>query len=86
MGAHVRRKFFDVHAATGSPIAREALDRIGQPSRRPSTDHRPSGDNSSASCQSKPIAEVLAAWAAQTVRRLSRKSELAQAFRYMRAR
>ena len=28
--AHVRRKFFDVHAATGSPIAKEALDRIGQ--------------------------------------------------------
>jgi transposase len=28
--AHVRRKFFDVHAATASPIAKEALDRIGQ--------------------------------------------------------
>src|SRR5438445_9047469 len=28
--AHVRRKFFDVHAATGSPIAKEALDRIAQ--------------------------------------------------------
>ena len=28
--AHVRRKFFDVHAAIGSPIAKEALDRIGQ--------------------------------------------------------
>jgi transposase len=28
--AHVRRKFFDVHAANGSPIAKEALDRIGR--------------------------------------------------------
>jgi transposase len=28
--AHMRRKFFDVHAATGSPIAKEALERIGQ--------------------------------------------------------
>src|SRR5712692_6911408 len=27
---HVRRKFFDVHAAIGSPIAKETLDRIGQ--------------------------------------------------------
>src|SRR6202030_4615144 len=36
--------------------------------------------------QSKPIAEALAAWAEETVRKLSRKSELAQAFRYMRAR
>ena len=31
--AHVRRKFFDVHAATGSPIAKEALDRIGHSTR-----------------------------------------------------
>ena len=27
--AHVRRKFFDVHAANGSSIAKQALDRIG---------------------------------------------------------
>ena len=27
--AHVRRKFFDVHAANGSPIAKEVFDRIG---------------------------------------------------------
>src|SRR5207248_3193439 len=86
--AHVRRKFFDVHAATGSPIAKEALDRIGQlyavekiinglpPERR----------RQRRQLQSKPVAEALAAWADSTVRQLSRKSELAQAFRYMRAR
>src|SRR5262252_5688291 len=86
--AHVRRKFFDVHAATGSRIAKEALDRIGQlyavekiinglpPERR----------RQRRQLQSKPIAEALAAWAEGTVRQLSRKSELAQAFRYMRAR
>jgi hypothetical protein len=78
--AHVRRKFFDVHAATGSPIAKEALDRIGQlyavekiinglpPERR----------RRRRQLQSKPIAEALAAWAESIVRR--------QAFRYMRAR
>jgi hypothetical protein len=27
--AHARRKFFDAHAASGSPIAKEALERIG---------------------------------------------------------
>lgn len=27
--AHVRRKFFELHAANGSPVAAEALDRIG---------------------------------------------------------
>ncbi|WP_267874334.1 transposase [Massilia sp. NR 4-1] len=27
--AHVRRKFFELHAANGSPVAAEALQRIG---------------------------------------------------------
>jgi hypothetical protein len=27
--AHARRKFFDVHAASASPIAKEAIERIG---------------------------------------------------------
>src|SRR5436309_3478133 len=36
--------------------------------------------------RSKPIAAALAAWADETVRKLSRKSELVAAFRYMRAR
>jgi transposase len=86
--AHVRRKFFDVHAANGSPIAKEALDHIGKlyniekeingrvpDHRRRERQHR-----------SKPIAAALAAWADETRRKLSRKSELAAAFRYMRAR
>jgi transposase len=86
--AHVRRKFFDVHAATGSPIAKEALDRIGQLYGVEETikgllpDHRRRERQE----RSKPIAAALAAWAEETVRKLSRKSELAAAFRYMRAR
>src|SRR5207249_8690160 len=36
--------------------------------------------------RSKPIAAALAAWADEIRRNLSRKSELAAAFRYMRAR
>src|SRR5947209_3927818 len=86
--AHVRRKFFDVHAATASPIAREALDRIGQLYRVEETITGVSPDRRRRERQqrSKPIAEALAAWAEDTVRKLSRKSELAAAFRYMRAR
>ncbi|HEX5326644.1 MAG TPA: IS66 family transposase [Acetobacteraceae bacterium] len=86
--AHVRRKFFDVHAAIGSPIAKEALDRIGQLYSVEETikglppDHR----RRERQQRSKPIAEALAAWADETVRKLSRKSELAAAFRYMRGR
>jgi transposase len=86
--AHVRRKFFDVHAATGSPIAKEALDRIGQLYRVEETikgvapEHR----RRERQQRSTPIAAALAEWADATVRKLSRKSELAAAFRYMRAR
>jgi transposase len=86
--AHVRRKFFDVHAATASPIAKEALDRIGQLYRVEETITGVPPDYRRRERQqlSKPIAEALAAWAEATVRKLSRKSELATAFRYMRGR
>ena len=86
--AHVRRKFFDVHAAIASPIAKEALDRIGQLYRVEEAisglppDHR----RRERQQHSKPIAAALLAWAEETLRTLSRKSELAKAFRYMRAR
>jgi transposase len=86
--AHVRRKFFDVHAAIGSPIAKQALDRIGQLYGVEETikglppDHR----RRERQQRSEPIAAALAAWADETGRKLSRKSELAAAFRYMRAR
>ena len=86
--AHVRRKFFDVHAANGSPIAKEALDRIGELYQVEKEiegllpDHRRRERQE----RSKPIAAALAAWADETRHKLSRKSELAAAFRYMRAR
>ena len=86
--AHVRSKFIDVHAATGSPIAKEALDRIAQlyaveeAIKGFSPDHR----RRERQQRSKPVATALALWADETARKLSRKSELAAAFRYMRAR
>jgi transposase len=63
--AHVRRKFFDVHAATGSPIAKEALDRIGQLYAVEKTINRspPDQRRRQRQIQSKPIAEALVAWA-----------------------
>ena len=86
--AHVRRKFFDVHAATGSPIANEALDRIAQlyTVEKTINGSLPDWRQQRRQLQSQPIAEALAAWADSTVRQLSRKSELYAAFRYMRAR
>ncbi len=86
--AHVRRKFFDVHAANGSPVAKEALDRIAAlyavetaiNGSLPDERRRRRQD------ESKPIAESLRRWADATFTKLSGKSELAAAFRYMHAR
>jgi hypothetical protein len=55
-------------------------------SRRQSRASRPTIGDENAQQRWKPIAAALAAWADETVRKLSRKSELAAAFRYMRAR
>jgi transposase len=86
--AHVRHKFFDVHAATVSPVAKEALDRIGQLYAVEATINGspPDQRQQQRRVKSKPLAEALAAWADETLPKLSRKSELAAAFRYMRAR
>jgi transposase len=81
--AHVRRKFFDLHAATGSPITKEALDRIGQFDTVEQTINGapPDRRRQQRQVQLKPIVQAVAAWADTTLRQLSRKSELAQAFR-----
>lgn len=86
--AHVRRKFFDVHEANGSPIAREALDRIGvlygieQEARGKPPDER----RKLRQQRSKPLLDDLKAWLASTRSRLSQKTELAAAMRYALAR
>lgn len=86
--AHVRRKFFDVHAANASAIAKEALDRIGALYAVEATINGipPDDRRRQRQAQSKPIAEALKAWAEQTAPKLSDRSELAAAFRYMLAR
>src|SRR5215510_11680124 len=86
--AHVRRKFFDVYTATGSPIAKEALNRIGElyAIEKTITGSPPDHRRGQRQQRSKPIAEALRVWADETLSKLSRKSELAAAFRYMRSR
>ncbi len=87
-GEHPRAHLKDFRGVTASPIAKEALDRIGQLYRVEETINGAAPDHRRRERQkrSKPIAEALAAWADETVRKLSRKSELAAAFRYMRGR
>ena len=82
--AHARRKFYDIYAATQSPLAGEALRQIaalyeiedeirGQPAeeRRCVRERR-----------SRPLIEAMQAWLAETLGRISGRSALAQAIRY----
>ncbi|MDE2498568.1 MAG: IS66 family transposase [Alphaproteobacteria bacterium] len=82
--AHVRRKFYDVHAANGSPVAKEALDRIGalygvedEARGRPPDERRRLRQQ-----RAKPLLDALHAWLAVTKQKLSPKTELAAAIRY----
>jgi hypothetical protein len=86
--AHVRRKFFDVHAANGSEIAKEAIDRIGA---LYGVEAAISGARSEERrlqrrMQSRPIADAIKSWAEKMLPQLSARSELAKAFRYMLSR
>ena len=82
--AHVRRKFFDVHAANASPIAKDALDKIvalytieaqikGQ---TPDERQRYREHNAA------PLIAELKAWLEATLPKLSGKTDLALAMRY----
>ncbi len=82
--AHARRKFFDVHAATQSPLALEALQRIaalyaieaairGQPAEARLAVRQ---------AQSAPLFAALRTWLDKTHARIPGKSELASAIRY----
>lgn len=86
--AHTRRKFFDVHAATGSAVAQEALERIGAlyEVERSISGKPPHERRRQRQARSRPLAEALKAWAETILPQLSRRSELAGAFRYMLAR
>jgi transposase len=82
--AHVRRKFFDLHQAHASPIASEAIERIGQlyaiesEIRGRSPDERQRARES----RSRPLLTSLQAWFKESLGKLSRKSETAAAITY----
>jgi len=82
--AHVRRKFYDIHVAHASPVAAEALDRIGRLYGIESDIRGRPADERRAVRQARagPELEALHAWLQSTVTSLSRKSELALAIRY----
>ena len=82
--AHVRRKFWDVHEATKSPLAREALDRIAALYRIEDTIRGRPPDQRLAVREehSKPLMTALHDWLEATAARISGRSDLAKAIRY----
>ena len=82
--AHVRRKFFDFHHATGSPIAAEVLRRIAELYQIEARIRgRPPGQRAQIrQAESRPLVEAIKTWLEQQLARVSAKSALAQAIRY----
>lgn len=82
--AHARRKFFDIHVATDSPVALEALERIGAlykieaEIRGNSPDER----QTTRQAQAMPQLKELHTWLHATARQASRKSAIAGAIGY----
>jgi transposase len=82
--AHARRKFFDIHAATASPIAFEALERIGALYKIEAEirGKAPNERKASRQVHAAPLLQDLYEWLRATVRKVSKKSELAGAIAY----
>src|SRR6266852_1383222 len=82
--AHVRRKFYDLEQAHASPVAREALARIGALYGIEETIRGKPPDERRAvrQAQSKPLLDSLRQWFEATLSKLSRKSETTVAIRY----
>jgi transposase len=82
--AHVRRKFYDLQVAHKSPVAAEALERIGalyaiekEIQGRSAEERRAIRD-----LRSRPLLGSLKQWLEETLGKLSRKSDTAVAVRY----
>jgi transposase len=82
--AHCRRRFYEIHQATGSPLAEEALRRIGELyAIEAEIRGRPAEERQSVRQErSKPVVDALHAWLTAQLGRVSGKSNLAEAIRY----
>ncbi len=83
--AHARRGFYDIHQANQSPIAAEALGRIGALYAIESEIRGRAPDARAATRQARagPLLESLRDWLRETLARVSKKSELAKAIGYV---
>ena len=82
--AHARRKYFDLFEATTSPIAKEALDRIGALYGIESEIRGKPPDERCAVRQARagPLLDDMRAWLLRMTRQLSKKADATGAIRY----
>jgi hypothetical protein len=82
--AHVRRKFHDLYQAHRSPIAKEALERIGQlyGIEQEIRGRSPAERKEVRQARSRPLLEAMQAWLKATLGKLSQKSDVAVTIRY----
>jgi transposase len=82
--AHVRRKFFDEHVSNGSPVAMEALKRIGALYGTEDSIRGKPPDERERWREEHALPQIadLRAWLETTLPKLSGKSDLAKAMRY----
>src|SRR6202142_2272255 len=82
--AHARRKFFDLHHGHASPVAKEALERIGQlyGIEKEIRGRSPAERREVRQARSRPFLEAMHKWLKATMSKLSKKSELARAIHY----
>jgi transposase len=83
--AHARRAFYELHEATQSPLAAEALERIGalyaiEAEIRGRAPHERAAIRQA---RAGPLLDSLREWLRQTASRVSKKSELAKAIAYV---
>ena len=86
--AHTRRKFYEVHEATGSPIAAEALRRIAElyAVEKDIRGHNAERRRSVRDARSRSLVEAMKPWLERQLTRLPPRSTLAEAIRYALAR
>ncbi|MBV8828769.1 MAG: IS66 family transposase [Acidobacteriaceae bacterium] len=82
--AHVRRKLYDLQQAQASPLATEAVKRIGElyEIEREIRGRLPDERKQIRQARARPILEALHTWLAASYGKLSRKSDVAQAMHY----
>ena len=82
--AHSRRKFYDLFQAHGSPVAKEALDRIAAlyQIEKEIRGRPPDQRQQIRTERSRPLLDALKEWLKQSKSKLSAKSEVTQAIDY----